>query len=89
MSFARILTSTLALLATSAVADLRLNVTAIGAEKGISTLECWELDTPFLESDDPAILGSRVANLGNVSGLTWNIAPPGGRVEAHNAPSNW
>ena len=66
----------------------RLNVTAIGAQHGTSTLECWEVDSPLYESGDPTTAGTSVFHLGNVSTLSWSVAPPGEYVGPHNAPSH-
>jgi hypothetical protein len=88
MSVSHLLVLTLAFLASSAIAQLRLNVTAISAENGISTLECWELDSPFYISHDSATVGAKVAHLGNVSSLSWSVVPPGHYVGPHNAPYN-
>jgi hypothetical protein len=87
MSISRLL-AILAFLAASAVADLRLNITAIGAEDGFSTLECWEVDSPFYTSGDSATVGASVAHLGNVSTLSWSVVPPGQNVGPHNTPYN-
>ncbi|KAK3937558.1 hypothetical protein QBC46DRAFT_415963 [Diplogelasinospora grovesii] len=88
MSVTHLLVPTLAFLAASAVAQLRLNVTAIGAQNGILTLECWEVDSPFYTSSDSATVGAKVAHLGNVSTLSWSVVPPGHYVSPHNAPYN-
>ena len=88
MFISRLLLPTLAFLAASALAHLRLNTTAIGAQNGFSTLECWEVDSPFYTSGDSATVGSSVAHLGNVSTLSWSVVPPGQYVGSHNAPYN-
>ncbi|KAK2759396.1 hypothetical protein FQN54_002874 [Arachnomyces sp. PD_36] len=96
MFITRLLAPALALLATSTATSVvtpvpterRLNVTAVSAEYGHSTLECWEVDTPYFVSDDPATIGARMANLGNVSTLSWTVAPAGQYVGPHHAPNN-
>ena len=88
MSTSRLLLPILAFLAASAAAHLRLNITAIGAQDGFSTLECWAVDSPFYTSGDSATVGASVANLGNVSALSWSVVPPGQYVGPHNAPYN-
>lgn len=42
----------------SVVAQLQLNVTAVSARDGSSTLECWEVDSPFYMSSDTATAGA-------------------------------
>ncbi|KAB5514965.1 hypothetical protein GE09DRAFT_1046515 [Coniochaeta sp. 2T2.1] len=54
MSLTRFIVPILAFLAALADSQLRLNVTAIGAANGVSTLECWEVDSPFHTSSDSA-----------------------------------
>jgi len=66
----------------------RLNVTAIGASGGKSTLECWQLDAPFAVSDTPGTRGSAAAKLGNVSSLGLTVLPAGFDGGLHNAPAN-
>lgn len=75
-------------LATPVVADLRFNVTAVGAQHGKSTIECWEVKTSFDISEDTATRGSSVAQLGDVSSISLSYAWPGDEPEAHNAPAN-
>ncbi|KAB5515620.1 hypothetical protein GE09DRAFT_576139 [Coniochaeta sp. 2T2.1] len=87
MSLTRFIVPILAFLAALADSQLRLNVTAIGAANGVSTLECWEVDSPFHTSSDSATKGASVAILGNVSTLTWAVMPPG-HVDQHNTPYN-
>lgn len=69
-----------------AVSSLQLNVTALGAQDGSSTLECWEMDTPFDISTQPGTSGSALATLSNVSNLTYTILPSGFEGGLHNAP---
>jgi hypothetical protein len=64
------------------------NVTAIGAEHGLSTLECWEVDAPFDVSGDRATTGSSIAQLGEVASMSLGYALPGDEPEPHNAPVN-
>lgn len=85
---ARTILPALIWLVAGVVAQLRLNVTAISAENGSSTLECWEVESPFYISDDPATTGAMVAHLGNVSALSWSVSPPGQYIGLHNAPRN-
>lgn len=67
---------------------LRLNVTAIGAQDGASTLECWQVDSPFDISTDPGTAGSAVASLGSVANMSYTIIPSNYDGGVHNAPHN-
>ncbi|KAI8948667.1 hypothetical protein F4801DRAFT_441893 [Xylaria longipes] len=69
-------------------ASLKLNVTAIGARDGLSTLECWQMDQPFDTSTQPGTSGSAQAQLGNVSTLSYSILPSNFDGGLHNAPQN-
>ncbi|KJZ73807.1 hypothetical protein HIM_04309 [Hirsutella minnesotensis 3608] len=63
-----------------------LNLTAIGASDGRSTIECWQLG-PFDKSSQPGTSGTRFLKLGDISTGTYSVLPPdfdGGR---HNAPA--
>lgn len=68
------------------VATLGLNVTAIGFQNGASTLECWEMDTPFSLSSTPGINGSATVALGDVTGVSYAVIPPGLDGGYHNTP---
>ncbi|KAI3322019.1 hypothetical protein HD806DRAFT_536491 [Xylariaceae sp. AK1471] len=70
------------------VASLKLNVTAIGARGGSSTLECWQMDQPFNTSTQPGISGSADTTLGSVSSLSYTIIPSQFDGGLHNAPQN-
>ncbi|KAK8016896.1 hypothetical protein PG993_015085 [Apiospora rasikravindrae] len=74
--------------AAGAGAETKLNVTAIGASGGKSTLECWQLDAPFAVSDTPGTRGSASANLGNVSTMGMGVIPANFDGGLHNAPAN-
>ncbi|KAJ5109034.1 hypothetical protein N7456_005709 [Penicillium angulare] len=70
-----------------------LNVTALGAENNVSTLECWALKPGFYTSTESGTAGSKSLNLGpldgkNAGNSTYSMIPghfDGGR---HNAPAN-
>lgn len=70
------------------VVALYLNITAIGAQNGASTLECWEMETPFSTSTTPGINGSASVVLGNVTNLSYTVTPPGLDGGFHNAAYN-
>lgn len=74
--------------AQSLVLALYLNITAIGAQNGASTLECWEMETPFSTSTTPGTNGSASVILGNVTSLSYTITPPGLDGGWHNAAHN-
>lgn len=88
MAIARFLSPILILLTASAAAQLRLNITAVGAENGVSTIECWEMDSPSYLHDNSDVAGTEATHLGNVSTMSWAVSPPGQYVAGHNAPTN-
>lgn len=49
-----------------AVQALDLNITAIGAANNASTLECWQMTTPFTISSTAGTSGSASLELGDV-----------------------
>ncbi|KAI1767828.1 hypothetical protein GGR53DRAFT_480841 [Hypoxylon sp. FL1150] len=73
-------------LSVPAASSLQLNVTAIGARDGSSTLECWQMNTPFDISTQPGTSGSAVATLSSVSNLSYTIIPSNFDGGIHNAP---
>lgn len=62
-----------------------LNVTAIGAANGASTIECWQFG-PFASSSVPGVGGALTLFLGSTSNATFTVVP--GRFDGglHNAP---
>ncbi|KAI3335449.1 hypothetical protein F4824DRAFT_501077 [Ustulina deusta] len=68
--------------------SLNLNVTAISARDGSSTLECWQMDQPFDTSTEPGISGTTQVSLGTASSLAYSIIPPDFDGGVHNAPEN-
>ncbi|GAW19600.1 hypothetical protein ANO14919_090880 [Xylariales sp. No.14919] len=71
-----------------AATSLNLNVTAISARDGSSTLECWQMNEPFDTSTQPGISGTAQVSLGAASSLTYSIIPPNFDGGIHNAPEN-
>lgn len=65
---------------------MRLNVTAISAHQGSSTLECWQLDQPFITSSGDGSLGRTDTKLGGVSNVTYSVFPSKFDLGTHNAP---
>ncbi|KAJ6443755.1 small secreted protein [Purpureocillium lavendulum] len=64
-----------------------LNLTAIGASNGESTLECWQLDSPFKLSTGAGTSGALGLFLGDLSNATYTVLP--GRFDGglHRAPA--
>lgn len=86
--------SLLSLLATAATGTMAatshgtLNVTVVGAQNNLSTLECWALEPGFEEADTPGVEGAEVLNLGVISGnSTFSIIPANFDGGLHNAPA--
>lgn len=67
---------------------LTLNITAVGAQNGASTLECWAMEAPFALATTPGIAGSASVSLGNVTNFTYVVTPSGLDGGLHHAPSN-
>ncbi|KAL9599259.1 MAG: hypothetical protein Q9219_003961 [cf. Caloplaca sp. 3 TL-2023] len=65
-----------------------LNVTTIAtnAQKE-STLECWQVTAPFVESTEPGTAGSATAQLGQTKRLSYTLIPPHFDGGLHNAPA--
>ncbi|KAJ5123668.1 hypothetical protein N7448_009765 [Penicillium atrosanguineum] len=65
-----------------------LNVTVLGAQNNISTLECWALLSGFKHSSEAGTAGSESLNLGKLGGdSTYTILPAGFNGGRHNAPA--
>ncbi|KAL5378259.1 hypothetical protein DPSP01_009192 [Paraphaeosphaeria sporulosa] len=64
-----------------------LNITAIGAAGGRSTIECWQITRPFDTSTDPGTAGTKAQQLGDTTNLTLTILPPKFDGGLHNAPA--
>lgn len=69
-------------------AQVKLNVTAITAHGRHSTLECWEISSPFAISHHPSMVGGMIASLGDISNASWTVLPSGFDNGLHNAPYN-
>lgn len=67
---------------------LQLNITALGAANNASTLECWQIDTPFTISTQQGTSGSAQLQLGNLSTVSYSVLPAQFDAGAHNAPAN-
>ena len=79
--------SILRLLTTTTAAPVFLNLTAISAVNNVSILQCWQLSTPFAVSDEAGTAGTAVAQLGNVSNLSYTVLPAMYNGGAHRAPA--
>lgn len=66
----------------------RLNMTAIGAHNGTSRFECWELDAPFVSSNQTGLVDTRTTALGGVAEMTYNVVPASFDGGFHPAPCN-
>jgi len=64
-----------------------LNLTAISAANGVSTLECWQLTNRFAVSSTPGQAGSAALSLGNASTASYTVLPPGFDGGMHRAPA--
>lgn len=67
---------------------LQLNITALSAANNASTLECWQMTTPFTISTQPGTVGSAQLQLGNTSTLSYSVLPAQFNAGLHNAPAN-
>jgi hypothetical protein len=65
----------------------KFNVTAIGARNNASTLECWQLAEPLLDSTVPGQAGGASLNLGAVSRINYIIVPADLAGSLRNAPA--
>ncbi|KAH9981914.1 hypothetical protein BJV74DRAFT_887253 [Russula compacta] len=64
-----------------------LNVTAISATNGASTLECWQLLPNFTTSSQSGTTGASILQLGNLANMSYSVIPPGFNASFHNAPT--
>jgi hypothetical protein len=78
----------LSLPAVSVVTALRLNVTAVSADRGNSRFECWQIETPFSQSIQNGLVGTATTILGDVTNMTYNVVGSNYDGEFHNAPCN-
>lgn len=65
----------------------RLNITAIGAANGRSSLECWQLSAPLVQSTQAGTSGAAIAQLGETGATSYTILPPHFDGGFHNAPA--
>ncbi|KAL8723925.1 MAG: hypothetical protein Q9181_007078 [Wetmoreana brouardii] len=65
----------------------KLNITAISAEDGASTIECWQLNAPFRASNEAGVSGVSFAQLGKAGNASYAVIPPEFNGGLHNAPA--
>ena len=65
----------------------RLNVTTIAAVNGKSTLECWQLSAPLVQSSQAGTSGAVVAQLGETGATSYTLLPAQFDGGLHNAPA--
>ncbi|KAK7984649.1 ATP release protein [Apiospora arundinis] len=76
------------LLTATLASAAKINVTAVTASNGKSTLECWQIDAPFVVSTTAGISGTAIAQLGDVTNVDFSVVPPNFDGGLHNAPRN-
>ncbi|ORY66521.1 uncharacterized protein BCR38DRAFT_299111, partial [Pseudomassariella vexata] len=52
-----------------------LNITALSAHNSVSVLECWQLSSPFVTSDEPGRVGTQSMSLAQLGNATYDIIP--------------
>jgi len=67
-------------------APQNLQLTAISAKDGASTIECWELAAPFVASSKTGIMGVIFAQLGKAGNVSYAIIPAKYDGGLHDAP---
>ncbi len=67
-------------------APQNLQLTAISAKDGASTIECWELAAPFIVSSQTGVTGAAFAQLGKAGNVSYAIIPAKYNGGLHNAP---
>jgi hypothetical protein len=64
-----------------------LNLTALTAAHGESTLECWQLASPFKQSSDSGTSGALLLPLGDVANASYSVIPARFDGGFHHAPT--
>ncbi|KAI4270963.1 MAG: hypothetical protein L6R38_006966 [Xanthoria sp. 2 TBL-2021] len=64
-----------------------LNVTAISAKNGASTIECWRLAAPFKASSEAGVSGASFAQLGKAGSASYALIPAKFGGGLYNAPT--
>jgi hypothetical protein len=73
---------------TAMATGTKLNITAIGTCNNASRFECWELDQPFISTNQPGLVNTRATILGDVTNISYSVLPSGFNSPLHPAPSN-
>lgn len=63
-----------------------LNITSLGHQDGVTTLECWQLDNPFQTTIQTGVPGTLQLQLGDITNMSYTVVPPRYFPPAHNAP---
>ena len=63
-----------------------LNLTALGARDGLSTIECWQLANPFQTTNQVGVPGTSQLPLGNITDMSYTVIPPKYFPDIHPAP---
>jgi len=63
-----------------------LQLTAISAKDGASTIECWKLAAPFVVLSQTGVTGVAFAQLGKAGNVSYAIIPAKYDGGLHNAP---
>ena len=64
-----------------------LKLTAISAKDGVSTIECWQLSTPFMASSEAGTVGAFFMKLGATGNTSYSILDAEFDGGLHNAPA--
>lgn len=70
-----------------ALAATYLNLTTTAAANQSSTIECWQLASPFTISEQRGAQGSLTTPLGDLANGTYDIIPAGTNGGAHVPPA--
>ena len=64
-----------------------LNLTSMGVSKGVSIMECWQLDNVFEETNQIGVPGLLQLQLGDLANMSYTVIPPKYFPPLHNAPN--
>ena len=74
--------------ATASPVPKLLNITTIGSNtRNESTLECWQMEAPFVASTTAGVSGAVVAQLGDTDMTSFGVIPARFDGGLHNAPA--
>ena len=66
---------------------INLNLTALSASDGASTLDCWQLSAPFVVSQEAGVSGAAIEQLGNLANGSFTVLPAKFNGGLHRAPA--